>query len=83
MAWVIPILLAYIPRLVIGFLAFTLLTVRYRVPIPDPPDGPWPAGEWPPVTVIVAAWNEEDTIVPTIDRIAGLAYRGPDRGRTR
>jgi poly-beta-1,6-N-acetyl-D-glucosamine synthase len=61
---------------VIGFLAFTLLTVRYRVPSPDPPKNPWPAGHWPAVTVIVAAWNEEDTIVATMDHIAGLAYRG-------
>lgn len=77
MAWVIPIMLAYIPSVVIGFLAFTLLTVRYRVPSPDPPKGPWPAGRWPAVTVIVAAWNEEDTIVATMDHIAGLAYDGP------
>ena len=63
MAWVIPIMLAYIPRSLIGFLAFTLLTVRYRVPSPEPPKGPWPEGRWPSVTVIVAAWNEEDTIV--------------------
>lgn len=35
MAWVIPILLAYIPGLVIGFMLFTLITLRYRVPVPD------------------------------------------------
>ena len=32
MAWVIPIMLAYIPGVLIGFLAFTLLTPRYRAP---------------------------------------------------
>ena len=77
MAWVIPIMLAYIPGLVIGFLFITLLTVRYRVPPAEPPAGPWPAGVWPPVTVIVAAWNEERAIVPTLERIAGLTYPGP------
>ena len=77
MAWVIPILLAYVPAAVIGFLIFTLLTLRYRVPSPAPPTGPWPDGRWPEVTVIVAAWNEERTIVATLERIAGLAYTGP------
>ena len=81
MAWVIPILLAYVPGLLIGFLAFTLLTLRYRVPSPEPPTGTWPDGQWPSVTVIVAAWNEERGIGPTLDRIARLAYAGPHRGR--
>jgi poly-beta-1,6-N-acetyl-D-glucosamine synthase len=76
MAWVIPVMLAYIPGVLIGFLAFTLLTVRYRVPSPDPPKGPWPEGQWPPVTLVVAAWNEEQTVVPTLDRVAGLSYGG-------
>jgi hypothetical protein len=39
MAWVIPISLAYVPGVLIGFLAATLLTVRYRVPSPEPPKG--------------------------------------------
>lgn len=30
LAWVIPILLAYIPGVVVGFLIFTLLITRYR-----------------------------------------------------
>jgi biofilm PGA synthesis N-glycosyltransferase PgaC len=77
MAWVIPISLAYVPGVLIGFLASTLLTVRYRVPPPQPPTGSWQEGEWPPVTVVVAAWNEERAIVPTLERIAGLAYPGP------
>jgi poly-beta-1,6-N-acetyl-D-glucosamine synthase len=29
------------------------------------------------VTLIVAAWNEEDTIVPTVERFAELSYPGP------
>ena len=77
MAWVIPIMLAYIPAVLIGFLSFTLLTVRYRVPSPDPPKGPWPAGQWPAVTVIVAAWNEEDTIGATLDH-SGARLSGRD-----
>jgi poly-beta-1,6-N-acetyl-D-glucosamine synthase len=77
MAWVIPISLAYVPGVLIGFLASTLLTVRYRVPPPQPPTGSWREGQWPPVTVVVAAWNEERAIVPTLERIAGLAYPGP------
>ncbi|HET9739440.1 MAG TPA: glycosyltransferase family 2 protein [Solirubrobacteraceae bacterium] len=77
MAWVIPIMLAHIPGLLIGFMAITLLTLRYRVPPAQAPAGPWPAGEWPPVTVIVAAWNDEGAIVPTVERIAELTYAGP------
>jgi biofilm PGA synthesis N-glycosyltransferase PgaC len=77
MAWIIPTLLAYIPGLLIGFLVFTLVTLRYRVPSLDAPTGPWPAGEWPAVTVIVAAWNEQRGIGPTLSRIAGLTYAGP------
>ena len=48
MAWVIPIFLAYVPAVLIGFMVFTLITLRYRVPSLDPPSGPWPEGEWPP-----------------------------------
>jgi poly-beta-1,6-N-acetyl-D-glucosamine synthase len=75
-AWVIPVLLAYIPGLVIGFLCFTLLLTRYRPPPLDAPAGPWPSGEWPAVTVIVAAYDEEDAIEATLDRIAATAYPG-------
>ncbi len=77
MAWVIPIMLAYIPGLVIGFMVFTLLLCRYREPAFDPPEGTWPAGDWPPVTILIAAWNEEGAIVPTLERIASLSYEGP------
>jgi poly-beta-1,6-N-acetyl-D-glucosamine synthase len=76
MAWVIPTLLAYVPGLLIGFLCATLLTVRYRVPSPAPPPGPWPSGEWPAVTIVVAARNEERGIGATLSRIAGLEYGG-------
>ena len=44
MAWVIPTLMAYIPSVVIGFLIFTLLTLRYRIPPVEPPIGTWPEG---------------------------------------
>ncbi len=32
MAWVIPVFLAYVPAVLIGFMVFTLITLRYRVP---------------------------------------------------
>lgn len=76
MSWVIPVLLAYIPGLLIGFLAFTLIAAPYRAPDSAPPAGDWPPGLWPAVTVIVAAWNEEGAIAATFDRIADLAYAG-------
>ena len=76
MAWTIPILLAYLPGLVVGFMVFTLLLSPYReVPL-TPPRGAWPDGLWPAVTVVVAARNEERTIVPTLERIAELSYPG-------
>jgi poly-beta-1,6-N-acetyl-D-glucosamine synthase len=76
-SWLIPTLLAYIPALIVGFLAFTLILARYRFPVLRRPQGDWPEGEWPPVTIVIAAWNEEDAIVPTLERIAGLSYSGP------
>jgi biofilm PGA synthesis N-glycosyltransferase PgaC len=76
MAWVIPILLAYIPGLVVGFMIFTLLITRYqRLPL-EPPGGDWPSGEWPSVTIMIAAWNEGASIVRTLERIADLTYEG-------
>src|SRR6478736_8400612 len=74
MAWVIPIFLAYIPGLVIGFMIFTLLITRYRELPLEPPSGEWPEGEWPPVTILVAAWNEGGAIFRTLDQIGRLAY---------
>jgi biofilm PGA synthesis N-glycosyltransferase PgaC len=76
MAWVIPILLAYIPGLVIGFMISTLITLRYRVPVPGPPVGSCSPGRWPPLTVVVAAWNEEHVIAATFERVAATQYGG-------
>jgi poly-beta-1,6-N-acetyl-D-glucosamine synthase len=76
MAWVIPVFLAYVPCLVIGFMIFTLLITRYRELPLDPPAGDWPPGEWPSVTILIAAWNENAAIVPTLERIAELTYGG-------
>jgi biofilm PGA synthesis N-glycosyltransferase PgaC len=76
MAWIIPLFLAYIPGLVIGFMIFTLLITRYRAPPLEPPAGDWPEGEWPPVTIVIAAWNESDVIVRTLERLADLTYEG-------
>jgi len=76
MAWVIPIFLAYIPGLVIWFMIFTLLITRYRELPLDPPSGDWPEGQWPPVTILVAAWNESASIVRTLEHIGDLSYPG-------
>jgi biofilm PGA synthesis N-glycosyltransferase PgaC len=76
MSWLIPILLAYVPGTLIGFLAFSLMTVRYDMPRLHPPTGTWPQGQWPPVTTVVAAWNEEAAITPTLERIADLSHPG-------
>jgi len=76
MAWVIPIFLAYVPGLVIGFMIFTLLITRYHeIPL-RPPRGEWSEGDWPPVTILIAAWNEGEAIVRTLEQIAQLDYRG-------
>lgn len=77
MSWVIPIFLAYVPAVLIGFMVFTLITLRYRVPSLDPPRGPWPEGEWPPVTILTAARNEESAIGLALERFADLSYNGP------
>jgi biofilm PGA synthesis N-glycosyltransferase PgaC len=76
-AWVIPTLLAYIPATVIGFLCFTLLMTRYLPPSFEVPVGPWPEGQWPPITAIVAAYNEERAIERTLEHIAASSYAGP------
>ena len=80
-SWVIPILLAFLPGLFVGFLLFSLLLLRYRPPSMEPPVGAWAAGTWPAVKVIVAAYNEEDAIEETLKRIAEARYgEGLDRG---
>ena len=76
MAWVIPIFLAYIPGLVIWFMIFTLLITRYQELPLDAPSGDWREGEWPPVTILVAAWNESAAIVRTLDHNRDLSYPG-------
>ena len=76
MAWVIPLLLAYVPAVVIGFMFFTLLITRYNALPLTPPTGQWPQGEWPPVTILIAAWNESEAIVRTLERVADLSYGG-------
>ena len=72
LAWLIPIVLAYIPGLVIGFMIFTLLVNPYHELSLARPRGGWPA-----VTALVAARNEEDAIGPTIQSLAALSYGGP------
>jgi poly-beta-1,6-N-acetyl-D-glucosamine synthase len=75
--WVIPLFLAYIPGLVIGFMIFTLVITRYQELPLEPPRGDWPEGRWPAVTILVAAWNESEAIVRTLERIGELSYEGP------
>ncbi|HEX4186815.1 MAG TPA: glycosyltransferase [Solirubrobacteraceae bacterium] len=60
----------------IGFLMFTLLITRYREPELAPPSGVGPSSCWPPVTIMIAALNEETAIVPALHRIAELRYEG-------
>ena len=76
MAWVIPATLAYVPGIVIGMLMFTLLLSRYREPPLVAPAGTWPRGQWPAVTILIAAHNEEEGVAPTLEGIAGLTYAG-------
>jgi biofilm PGA synthesis N-glycosyltransferase PgaC len=75
-AWVIPLFLAYIPGLVIGFMIFTLLACPYREARSVGRAPEWPRGEWPAVTIVVAAWNEEGSIVATFEQLGELHYSG-------
>jgi poly-beta-1,6-N-acetyl-D-glucosamine synthase len=52
-------------------LCATLLLTRYR-----PPPLEAPASGWPAVTVIVAAYNEQDAIEATLDHLAATTYPG-------
>lgn len=72
LAWIVPVLLAYVPGLVIGFMVFTLLVSPYRELSLSTPVGGWPA-----VTILIAAHNEEDAIAATLQRLAALSYPGP------
>jgi biofilm PGA synthesis N-glycosyltransferase PgaC len=71
-AWIVPSFLAYIPGIVIGFYLFTLLLTTYVEQTLTTPDGTWPA-----LTVLIAAWNEQDAISATIEAIAAANYPGP------
>lgn len=75
-AWLIPVTLAYIPAVAMGFFMFTLLVTRYHHAPLVAPVGSWPANRWPAVTILIAALNEEDVIAGTLERIAELGYDG-------
>ena len=77
MSWVIPVMLAYIPGAVIGLMMFTLLASPYHEPSLEGSDGNWGVGLWPAVTIMIAALNEAEMIVHTLEGIAGLSYEGP------
>jgi biofilm PGA synthesis N-glycosyltransferase PgaC len=55
-------------------MASTLIVSPYHGLERDPPPGPWSDGEWPAVTVVVAAWNEEQAIEATLERLAATTY---------
>jgi biofilm PGA synthesis N-glycosyltransferase PgaC len=76
-AWLVPLLLAYVPSVAIGFMMFTLALTRYHELPLVAPSGAWRPGRWPAVTILIAARNEHAAIVPTLERIAELAYEGP------
>ena len=77
MAWVIPVMLAYIPGVVVGFLMCTLLVSRYREPAPDSASARHGDGRlWPAATILIAARDEEAAIGATLERIARLSYPG-------
>ncbi len=73
-AWMIPTVLAYIPGFFVGFLLFSLPLARYKPPVLEPPFGGWE--QWPPVTVLIPALNEEATIGATIRGLAETSYKG-------
>jgi biofilm PGA synthesis N-glycosyltransferase PgaC len=77
MAWVIPVMLAYIPGIVVGFLMFTLLVSRYREPASASAAARGEGGSlWPAATILIAARNEEAAIGATLEGIARLSYLG-------
>lgn len=75
-AWVLPTLLAYAPGFLIGFLFSTILISRYHAPSLEPPAGPWNDGEWPPLTILIAALDEELSITQTVLHIGASEYPG-------
>jgi len=70
-SWLIPLLLANIPGLVIGFMAATLVVSPYHEPSLAPP-----AGGWPAITVLIAARDEEASIERTLECVAQSDYAG-------
>ena len=69
-SWLIPLLLAYIPGLVIGFMAATLVVSPYHEPsLATPADG------WPAITVSIAARDEEASIERTLECVAAVRLR--------
>ena len=57
-------------------MAATLVVSPYHEPALEPPAGPWAEGQWPPVTVLIAARNEEASIEKTLERVADSKYGG-------
>ena len=72
-SWLIPLLLAYIPGLVIGFMAATLVVSPYHEPSLAAGGRPM---EWPPITVLIAARDEEASIERTLECVAQSDYAG-------
>lgn len=67
-AVVIVLLVAYLPGGIVAFLTFSLLMDRQPPPrVTDPTTA---------VTVIIAARNEEEGVVPTIEALARVRYAG-------
>jgi hypothetical protein len=56
---------------------------RYRPPSLRAPDGSWPGGECSPVTVLVAAYDEQEGIERTLEHIAesGITHAVTVRSR--
>ena len=69
LAWAIVILVAYLPGGIVAFLTASLLLDR------QPPL--WVMSPTTPLTVIIAARNEERGIGKTIEAISGTDYAGP------
>lgn len=68
-AWTIVLLVAYLPGGIVAFLAFSLAMDRQPpLRVTDPTA---------PVTIIIAARDEEVGIVPTLRSLSSVAYAGP------
>ncbi len=71
----VGILLALLPGLLFGYayLVYPLLLKVWGALRPDPPRQPDPA-EWPLISIVVPAYNEEHAIRRTIEALLGLDY---------